>query len=74
MVIKLTEADRKQLNDLVENIVRAVQKNELTSSEAMDALVRTITAAAIDDEEEFYNWLDPEHIRHWKRELRAKGS
>jgi Holliday junction resolvasome RuvABC endonuclease subunit len=72
MVIKLTEADRKQVSDLVESLFLAVQRNEVSSSNARDALVRAITAAAIADAKEFYQWLDPEHIRRWKRELRAE--
>jgi len=41
---------------------------------AKDGLVRTVTAAAIDNETEFYDWLDPEYLRRWKRELPAKGA
>jgi hypothetical protein len=74
MVIRLTEADQKKLDELIESILFAVQKNELSAANARNALVRTIRAAAIGDEEEFYDWLDPEHIRRWKRELDTKGS
>lgn len=73
MAIKVTEAVRRQLNDLTESILLAVEKNEVSSSSAKDALVRAITAAANGNETEFENWLDPEHIRRWKRELRDKS-
>jgi hypothetical protein len=74
MVIKLSDADQKQLNGMIERILFDVQRNELSPSNARDALVRTVTAAAIDNEKEFYEWLDPEHIRRWKRELSGKRS
>jgi hypothetical protein len=73
-VIKLTPADHKQLDELIEDILSALQKNELSAAHARDALVRTVTAAAIDDEKEFYDWLDPEYVRLWKRELRTRDS
>jgi hypothetical protein len=66
--------DQKQLDDMIESILFAVQKNELSAAIARNALVRTIRAAALGNEKEFYDWLDPEHIRRWKRELDAKGS
>jgi hypothetical protein len=74
MAIRLTQADQKQLDELVEGILHAVQANELSVTHAKDALVRTVTAAALDNETEFYDWLDPEYLRRWKRELFAKGS
>ena len=74
MAIRLTQADQKQLNELVEGILYAVQRNELRVTHAKDALVRTVTAAALDNEIEFADWLDPEYLRRWKRELFARGS
>jgi hypothetical protein len=74
MAIRLTQADQKQLDELVESILHAVQGNALSVTHAKDALVRTVTAAALDNETEFADWLDPEYLRRWKRELFAKGA
>ena len=37
MVIKLTDADQKQLNGMIERILFDVQRNELSPSNARDA-------------------------------------
>ncbi len=71
MAIKLSTADQERLNQTIDDILAAVVMTEVSSLQAREAIAHVLTAAAIDNENEVQDWLDPDRVRRWKIECRA---
>jgi len=70
MAIKFKAADHKALNRLIDSILSAVILTEVSPSQAREAIAHVLTPAAIDNEKEVRDWLDPQRVLRWKEECR----
>jgi len=70
MAMKFIKTDDKRLNQLIDSILSAVILTEVSPLQAREAIAHVLTAAAIDDEKEVRDWLDPERVGRWKEECR----
>jgi len=70
--IKISDAQQKQLDALLGELLDAHASGQFTNAEVVGVIAHILTAAAIDNGDEVKSWLeDPAVIKRWKDDTRA---
>jgi hypothetical protein len=72
MALELSEADHRRLDKLLDNVLEAYAKEEVTLNEARGLLAHVFAGAAIDERRTLDDWFKPKSFTKWKAETVAK--